>query len=131
MKRLAFTLVALALVLASAASANTTYVFKLKPGMTQAQAAARMFHIVNHDTRLRGTLDCWMWGGNAKTGWRHGTCVYTSIYDGVADRLRQTWTPTSCSKVRIVTMFVLHPDIWLPDHVSWPRKVFTCGVLRS
>jgi hypothetical protein len=112
------------LALAGTASASTTPRFKLKPGITQAHAVAKLERHVN---RMPGfsSADCWMSDGNARIGWRHGSCVGTYSAGLATYRFKATFTPLSCTKIRGV--FVA-PGMKTERGVSpWTHETFVCG----
>ena len=115
-----------ALALASTASAATTYTYKLAPGWTQARFERTMTRSVNRTSGI-SDADCWLYGGNAKTVWRHIACVGTYSESNTGGRFKLTFTPISCSKMRAVTTAPgekTDTRIW-----PWPNKAAVlCGV---
>jgi hypothetical protein len=98
--------------------------FKLKPGMTQAQAIRRVEQKFNRTPGF-SNADCWMWGGNARIGWRHGSCVATFNYQGTTYGLKATYTPISCSRQRSV--IVVSGLRTQSGTAPWKHDIFICG----
>ena len=122
MAKAVIAVLALALVpLASAASAPR---FKLKPGITKAQALRRTEQKLNRTAGF-SDADCWLYDGNVKIGWRHGACIGTFNYQGTNYRFRATYTPISCSRQRsVITISGVKTQT---GTVPWTHDTFVCG----
>jgi hypothetical protein len=114
----------LALAFVSLASAATAPRFKLKPGITKAQALKRTEQRVNRTAGFSGA-DCWLYDGNVKIGWRHGACVGTFNYQGTNYRFKATFTPISCSRQRSV---IVIPGVKTQTGtLPWRHDTYVCG----
>jgi len=108
--------------LAPAASAPPR--FKLRPGVTAQQAVASLKQLASRAPGF-SNINCWMWDGNARIGWRHGSCVGNSNYAGTQYRFKGTWTPISCSKLRYT---IVIPGVDSGGGVTaWKHQTFICG----
>jgi len=98
--------------------------FKLKPGMTKAQAIRQLDRKINRTPGF-SKADCWLWQGNARIGWRHSSCVGTYTYAGRAIRFKATLTPISCSRQKqVVAVAGLKTQTAI---VPWNHGTFVCG----
>jgi hypothetical protein len=120
-----FSLVLACLVAATPATAASSLPrFKLKPGMTQAQAIRQLDRKINRGPGF-SNADCWLWQGNARIGWRHSSCVGTLTYAGRAYRFKATTTPISCSREKQV---VAIPGLKTQTSIlPWKHETFVCG----
>jgi hypothetical protein len=119
-------IVVLALALVCSASAAIGPRFKLKSGITKAQALKRTEQKLNRTAGFSGA-DCWLWDGSVKIGWRHGSCVGTYNYQGTNYRFKATFTPISCSRQRSV---IEVPGLRTQTGtVPWKHDTFVCGRL--
>jgi hypothetical protein len=88
-----------AAVAAAPAAASGALRLRLKPGRSLSGALHNMEQSINRRAGFSG-VDCWMWDGNARIGWRHGSCVGSYNHDGYTYRFKLTATPVSCTKIR-------------------------------
>jgi hypothetical protein len=120
-----FMLALVCLLLSTAATAATLPPrFMLKPGMTQSQAIRQLNRKANRSAGF-SNVDCWMWQGNAKIGWRHSSCVGTYTYGGSPYRFKATITPISCTREKQV--FVVPGLKTQTSIIPWKHETFLCG----
>lgn len=115
----------LALLLAAPATgASSPARYKLRPGVTLKQALASMKRIAGRAPGFSG-IECWMWDGNARRGWRHGSCTGNYNYAGTTYRFKGTWTPISCAKLRYT---IVIPGVPTQRGTTvWKHQTFVCG----
>lgn len=98
--------------------------FKLRAGVSLKQAVGSLKRLANRAPGF-SNIDCWMWDGNARIGWRHGSCVGNYNYGGRQYRFKGTWTPVSCSKLRYA---IVIPGADTARGVTpWKHQTFICG----
>jgi len=106
------------------ASATGLPTLKLKRGVTLAQSIAGLERRANRAAGF-SNADCWVYQGNARTGWRHGACVGTYNYGGTDYRFKLTVTPVSCSKLRET---IVIPGVEKETSIEhWTHETFACG----
>lgn len=98
--------------------------FKLRAGLTQAQAIRKTEQKFNRTPGF-SNADCWLWDGNARIGWRHGSCVGSFNYQGTTFKLKATYTPISCSRQRAV--IVISGLKTQRTTVPWKHDTFVCS----
>lgn len=113
-------------VLATAATSTAapSIRYKLKPGASLTSSLRQLNRIVNRAAGF-SHVDCWMYDGNAKLGWRHGACVGDYTYGGTVYRFKMTSTPVSCSRER---QLLVVPGVQRLSRVGpWKHATFDCG----
>jgi hypothetical protein len=113
----------LTLAVAAGAMAETSPRYTLKPGMTLRQTISSYQRALNRAVGFSGA-DCWLYDGNAKTGWRHAACVGNYSNAGTIYRFKLTRTPVSCSRERVTFVIPgVHRETSRP---AWNHRYFNC-----